>query len=76
MKMRSPCRSNNPKRPSKTSKDLKRPQMSSKDLNENDKPVSGKMKIKNSLRGGDLNDVNSSNGKDPFEHAFSSTING
>ena len=75
-KMPSPYKSNNPKRTPKTSNDLKRPQMTSKDVNENDTPVSKKIKTKNSLRGGDPNDVNPIHGSIHIEQAFSSPING
>ena len=37
--------------------------MTSKGTNENEKPVSGKIKTKTNLRGGDPDDVNLSNGK-------------
>ena len=44
--------------------------MTSKD--ENDKPVSKKVKSKNTFRGGNPNDDNTFNGKDLIEQAFSS----
>ena len=39
-------------------KDLKRPQMTLKNANKNDELVSKNAKTKNSLRGGDPNDIN------------------
>ena len=69
-KIQSPYKSNNPKGTPKTLNDLKRPQMNSKDANQIDKPVSSKTETKNSLRGGDPNDVNPSKGRDLFEQVF------
>ena len=40
--------------------------------NENDRPVSKKVKTRNSLGGGDSNDVNHSNRRDLIEKVFSS----
>ena len=54
------------------SNDLK---ITAKDPNENDKPVSEKLKTKKSLRGGDPNHVNPSNGSVLCEQALFS-ING
>ena len=51
-------------------KHLNGPRMTAKDANENDKLVSRKVKIKNTLRGGDPNDVNPSNEKHLIEQAF------
>ena len=56
--------------PKKPRNDLKRPRMTSNDANENDKPVSKKIKTKNSSKGGDANDVNTSNGSVLIEPAF------
>ena len=53
--MKNPFKTNNPKR---HRNDLKRPQMTSKDANENNKSVFKNQMQKNSLRGGDPNDVN------------------
>ena len=74
IKMQSPYKSSNPKRTPKTLNDLKRRQTTSKDIDENDKPVSKKVKTR-SLGCGDPNDVNPSNGRDLFEQAFSDSRN-
>ena len=65
--MQSFNKSNNTRRSPKSSNDLKSPRMTSKD--KNDKPVSKKVKSKNTLKGGDPND-NPSNGRDLIEQAF------
>ena len=68
MKMQKPDKSHNPKR---TSNDIKRPQMTSKDGKEKDKPVSKKIRTKNSLRVGDPIDVNPSKGRGLIEQHIS-----
>ena len=67
--MQRPYKSNDPKRPLKTSK-------SSKDANENDKPLSKNVKTKKNLRGGSADDVNPNKGRDLIKQVFSSAING
>ena len=75
MKMRSPYKSNGPKRSKKTSYDLKRPQMTSKYSNEIVETASEEVRTKNNLGGGDPSD-NPSSGRDLIDQAFSSPING
>ena len=68
--MQSPYKLKITKRPPKTSNDLRRHQMTSKDENENDKPVSKKLKTNCSSRGGDSNHVNPRHCKIFIEQVF------
>ena len=76
IRMQTPYKSNIPKGTPKTSIDIRRHQMTSKYAKENDEQVSQKVKLKNSLTGGDPNDVNPSNGRDLIDETCSSAING
>ena len=68
--MQSPYKWYSPIKPPETSIDLKRPWIISADITENDKPVSKRVKTKNSSKGGDPDDVNIINGRNLIEQAF------